>query len=416
MTTFKIIGGQSLHGEVKISGAKNAVLPLIAATLLTEEPCTIKNVPEISDVPTMLEIIGTFGAEHRFESNGDLVITAANLHAATPDYDKISQIRASVLILGPLLGRLGEAKFAEPGGCKLGERSIDTHLHAFEALGTKIAFDGRHYDLHADKLVGTEIVLEEISLTGTENIIMAAVLASGTTTIHLAAAEPEILNLIDALTAMGAQIEGAGTHVLTIHGVAKLHGATLTTIPDRVEAATFAMAAAITKGELTIHDYPVHSLDIVTAKLRDAGVHIQILNDHEVRVSSDGNLKATSIRTDVYPGFPTDIQPLFAALMTQAEGIRLIHETMYDSRFKYAAGFTALGATVTELDPHRIEITGGQKLTGTEITCPDIRGGAGLLLAALAAEGETTLNRAELIERGYSETISRLSSLGVKIS
>jgi UDP-N-acetylglucosamine 1-carboxyvinyltransferase len=417
MAILRIAGGHKLQGEVGVGGAKNAALPIIAGALLANEPVTIKNAPDISDIPTMLEILAAFGVTHHYAENGDLIVDASALHTAEPDYAKASEIRASVLMLGPLLARLGEAKFAEPGGCKLGVRSIDVHLKAFEALGAAIACsnDGR-YNITANGLTGGEVVLEEVSLTGTENALMAAVLAKGTTEIHLAAAEPEVVNLAECLNAMGAKISGIGSHILVVEGVEILHGATISVIPDRVQAATYAAAAAITGGEVTIDGYTVHHLDLFTTKLRDAGVSVEILNPQKVRITNSNHLTATNIRTDIYPGFATDMQPLFAALMLAADGQSLIHETMYDGRFKYVEELAKLGAKAEILDPHRLQISGNTPLTGATLTCPDIRGGAGLLLAGLLASGETILKSAELIERGYSQIVEKLSRLGAVIS
>ncbi len=414
MTKFIIHSRKPLNGKVKIGGAKNAVLPLMAATLLTNETCEIHNTPNISDVKVLSEIMTDLGSV--ITHKGDvLTIDNKNLHYAELDFEKLRKIRSSILIIGPMLARFGQARFIEPGGCKLGNRSIDTHLHAFETLGAKTEFDGERYHITTDGFTGTRMVLDEMSVTGTANAVMSAVLAHGTTEIRLAAAEPENINLMEALVSMGAKISGIGTHNVVIEGVSELHGASITVITDRIEAATFAVAAVITNGDLLIDGYIRDHQDVVTQTLTNIGAHYEMPSDHEIHIFPSDNLKAFKIRTDIYPGFPTDMQALFGALMTKTEGTSYIHETMYDGRLAYLEELNKLGANCKILDIHRAEIIGPTNLHGAEVTCPDIRGGAGILLAALSADGETIINNAYPLERGYADINIRLQALGIDI-
>jgi len=415
MTQLIIHGGKPLNGKIRIDGAKNAVLPIMASTILANDVFIINNVPKISDVNVLGEILKDFGSVITWTGNNQLTINNTNLHYAELDFEKIRKIRSSLMVVGPMLARFGKVRFIEPGGCKLGTRSIDTHLHAFEALGAKVAFDGERYEITADRLTGTRAVLDEISVTGTSNAVMASVLAQGTTEWHLMAAEPENINLMENLVLMGAKISGIGTHNLVIDGVEQLHEATLGVISDRIEAATYAVAAIVTKGDLLIDGYFRDHLDVVTQVFKQIGVKYDLPSDHEIHILPSDNLSAFKIRTDIYPGFPTDIQALFGALMTQCQGVSRIFETLYDARLSYLEGIKQMGGSVNILDPHRAEITGPTLLQGTQVRCPDIRGGAGLLLAALAASGETILNNIEAIERGYSDVENKLRVLGADI-
>lgn len=416
MTKFVIEGGHHLQGEVQVSGSKNAALPILAATLLTNESCTISNFPDIQDIYTLLEILKSLGSNISYLSNSQITIDNSKVVGNDPDFDKVKKIRASVLILGPLLARFGKVKVTHPGGCHIGARPINVHLKAFEVLGAKARMDDQFYYIEAsDGLIGNKLVLDEMSVTGTSNAIMAAVLAKGTTEIQLAAAEPETANLVECLQAMGAKIQGNNSHTLIIEGVEKLHGADLRIIPDRLEAGTFVIAAAVTHGDVLIKGYVQDHLAIFTNKLRDANVSFKLLENDQIHISRTANIKPVNIRTDIYPGFPTDLQAPFAVLMTQAEGTSKIFETMYDGRLNYLKELAKMGATANILDPHRAVISGPTVLYGKEIESLDIRSGATLILAALIAQGKTTISNAELIDRGYEKIDNKLKLLGVKI-
>ena len=415
MSKFIIEGGHSLHGEITVSGAKNAALPILASTLLNNEACTVINVPDIADIHTLLDILSSLGSKIIDFSNNKVIIDNSNVDGRDPDFVKVKQIRASILILGPLLSKFKKVKVTHPGGCHIGARPIDVHLKAFEALGAKVTKDDQFYYIEAEKLIGNKIVLDELSVTGTENAIMAAVLAKGSSEIHLAAAEPGIVNLIDSLNKMGAKITGAGSHVLYIEGVNKLTGATLEIIPDRIEAGTLALAAAIMHGDVLINGYVHNHLNIFTKKLQDANVKLKLIDEDKIHILRTTNIKSVDIRTDIYPGFPTDLQAPFAVLMTQAVGNSKIFETMYDGRLNYLKELAKMGATANILDPHRAVISGPSVLYGKEITSLDLRAGATLILAALAASGTSVITQAELIDRGYEHIDKKLRSLGANI-
>ncbi|RLC37827.1 UDP-N-acetylglucosamine 1-carboxyvinyltransferase [candidate division Kazan bacterium] len=413
---FIIEGGQTLRGEVQISGSKNAALPILASTLLTTEPVTISNIPAIQDVKVLGEIIESLGGKVEWLSDTQVRVDNSGVDGREPDYKKIKKLRASILILGPLLARLGRVRTSQPGGCYIGPRPIDVHLDGLKALGAIITPDGEFYDIRADDgLVGTKIVLNEMSVTGTSNILMAAVLAKGKTEIRLAAAEPENNNLAESLVKMGAKISGIGTHTLTIEGVDNLHSAKLEIIPDRLEAGTFAIAAALTHGEVTIKGYVRDHLDLFTNKLLETGVRMNFISDDTVQILKTSGLRAVDIKTQTYPGFPTDLQAPFGTLLTQAVGTSKIYETMYDGRLNYFKELAKMGATANILDPHRAVVSGPTVLYGKEIESLDIRAGATLILAALAANGKSIIDKVELIDRGYVQIEKKLQKLGAKI-
>ena len=414
MSKLMIEGGHSLSGEVTVSGSKNAVLPILAATLLTGDSCVINNVPDIQDIHTLAQILESLGSSVDFSHNR-LTVSGSKVDGRDPDFVLVKRIRASVLILGPLLARFKKVKVTHPGGCHIGARPIDVHLKAFQSLGATIRSDDQFYYIEAQELRGTKIVLGEMSVTGTENIMMAAVLAEGTTEIRLAAAEPEVNNLAECLNRMGAKISGIGTHTLIIEGVERLHGAELTVIPDRLEAGTFAIAAAVAHGDVLIKGYVHDHLDIFTEKLRDANIKFDLIGTDQICVHRTTLVKPVDIRTDIYPGFPTDLQAPFAILLTQAVGTSKIYETMYDGRLNYFVELSKMGATASILDPHRAIVSGPTPLYGKEIDSLDIRAGATLVLAALIAEGHSVINHAELIDRGYERIAEKLRALGAKI-
>ena len=415
MSQFIIEGGSALMGEVRVGGAKNAALPILASALLTAETVIINNVPNIQDIRTMVEILQSLGCTISDFSNHRLIIESSKVDGQDPDFIKVKKIRASVLILGPLLSRFKKVKLTHPGGCHIGARPIDVHLRAFEALGATVRSDDQFYYVETAGLQGTKVILDELSVTATENAIMAAVLAPGITEIRLAAAEPEVSNLIDGLNRMGAKIQGAGTHTLTIEGVTQLHGAEVTVIPDRIEAGTFAVAAAVMHGDVLIDGYVHNYLDLVTNKLLAANVKIQLAPGNCARIARTTYLKAVDIRTDIYPGFPTDLQAPFAVLLTQAAGNSKIYETMYEGRLNYFQELAKMGASGEVLNPHEAVIFGPTPLMGKEITSLDIRAGATLILAALTAQGKSIINNAEIIDRGYENIESKLRALGANI-
>ncbi|MBU1092063.1 UDP-N-acetylglucosamine 1-carboxyvinyltransferase [Patescibacteria group bacterium] len=415
MTKFIIEGGQSLSGEVRISGAKNAALPILAASLLTPETLTINNVPDIQDIRTMLAVLESLGCEILDFSNHKVIIRGSKVDGRDPDFIKVKQIRASVLILGPMLTRFKRVKVTHPGGCHIGARPIDAHLKAFEALGGTVRSDDQFYYVETTGLKGNRVILDELSVTATENTLLAAVLAPGRTEIRLSAAEPEISNLAESLNQMGAKITGIGSHTLIIEGVDQLHGAELTIIPDRIEAGTFAIAVAVMHGDVLIDGYVSDHLDIFTNKLLAANVKIQLVSNNCVRITKTTQLKSVDIRTDIYPGFPTDLQAPFSVLLTQAAGHGKIFETMYDGRLNYLQELSKMGASSEILNSHQAIISGPTPLYGKEISSLDIRAGATLIIAALTATGTSTIDNAEMIDRGYEKIEEKLSKLGAKI-
>ncbi|AKM84680.1 MAG: UDP-N-acetylglucosamine 1-carboxyvinyltransferase, UDP-N-acetylglucosamine 1-carboxyvinyltransferase [candidate division Kazan bacterium GW2011_GWA1_50_15] len=415
MSKFIIHGGARLEGEITVSGSKNAALPMLAATLLTNEICVVHNVPRIADVDQMLTILRSLGARVDWVADHSVRIDASQVDGREPDYKQIKKIRASVLLIGPLLARLKRVTIPHPGGCHIGARPIGVHIQALEDLGAVVRTDNQLYYITAERLRGKRIVLGEMSVTGTAVVVMAACLAEGTTEIRLAAAEPETTNLLGMLQGMGAKIGGIDSHTLVIEGMGQLHGVETTVIPDRLEAGTLAIAAAITRGDVTIHGFMHSHLDIFIKKLRDANVQLQILSDNSVRISRTTLLKAVNIRTDVYPGFPTDLQAPLAVLLTQANGTSLIFETMFEGRLNYFQELARMGATANILDAHRAAINGPTVLYGKSIESLDIRAGATLILAALIAHGRSEIDHIELIDRGYERIDEKLNALGAQI-
>ncbi len=414
MSKLVIEGGEPLRGEVQISGSKNASLPILAATLLSEEVSVIENVPHLLDITVVQDALRGLKAEVSLD-NRTLSVDTSKVAGGSPKPELIKQLRGSVLLIGPLLARFGEISIPHPGGDRIGPRPIDTHLKALQALGTEIKTDSTTYHLQARKLRGTKVVLSELSVTATENLLMAATLAEGVTEIRLAAAEPEIVNLANFLRSMGAKIEGDGTHVIRVEGVKKLTGGRSQIIPDRLEAVTFALAGAMTQGEILIRGFVAEHLDAVVNTLREANVNLEILDSQVARVKHSSYLKPVKIRTDIYPGFPTDLQAPFAVLLTQAAGTSLIFETMYTGRLVYALELLRMGADVTILDQHRLQIVGPTPLKGKEIDSLDIRAGATLILAALIAAGRSVLDNFEVVDRGYEKIDEKLRSLGAKL-
>ncbi len=414
MDSLLIKGGVPLHGEVTISGAKNAVLPLMAATLLTAEPCVIRRVPDLSDVQFMAQILSSLGAKVTVKD--DTVTVRAAKIKPFGDYDLIRKMRGSICILGPLLGRLRHARVSLPGGCVIGTRPIDLHLKGMEALGAKLTIENGYVDAATKRLVGSDIFLggrAGPTVLGTANVMMAAVLAEGVTTIESAACEPEVVDLAFFLTEMGARISGAGSPTITITGVKELHGAEHSVIPDRIEAATFAIAAAVTNGDVTIHGARPDHMSAVLDKLKDSGVHID-RKGLTLHVRRNGSLKPVDVTTQPYAGFPTDVQAQMMVLMTVTPGLSIISERIFESRFMHVSELARLGAEISIEGPSAI-VKGGRPLSGAPVMASDLRASAALVLAGLAAKGETQVNRIYHLDRGYERIDQKLRGLGARI-
>lgn len=402
-----------MEGQVRVSGSKNAVLPIIAASLLTNEPVELTNVPDIEDIATMEHILHFLGVETDFEGN-TMKIHAKGVANVEIEHELVSKLRASILLLGPLLARNGEVRLAFPGGCVIGKRPIEAHLFALEELGAEVVEDHEIIHLIADKLVGSKFTMSEASVTGTENAIMAAVLAKGDTVIRLAASEPHVQDLCIFLNSMGAKIEGVGTHKLKIKGVKKLKGTKHRITSDYLEAGTLVIAAAITGGSVDILDVNPSHLDIFWQKLREVGVIFE-LGEDMVRVQPSPHLKAIRLQTAVFPSFPTDLQAPFTTLLTQAKGTSFIFETLFDGRLQYLYELQKMGLKPKIINPYQAEIIGPTKLQGAAVASCDLRAGAAVVIAALAAEGQTEISNICYIDRGYERLDEKLNSLGAKI-
>ncbi len=417
MDKFRIRGGKPLRGKVEIGGAKNSALPCLAATLLTAETVTLHNVPYVKDLITQRRLLEDLGATVLTPELRTHKVTAGNIEVFEAPYELVKTMRASVLALGPLLGRFGQAKVSLPGGCAIGTRPIDLHLKAFEQLGASVSLESGDVVARAPngRLVGAEIDFEKVTVTGTENVMMAAALAKGKTTIKNAAEEPEIEDLAELLNKMGARIKGAGTSVIEIEGVESLGGAQHTIIPDRIETGTFMVAAAITGGEIEIKSCRPDHLTAVIAKLREAGVEIEELNSSTLLVRrSAGGLKAKDVTTEPHPHFPTDMQAQYMALMTQAEGEANVVETIFENRFMHASELIRMGADIS-INGNTATVRGRSQLMGARIIASDLRASASLVLAALCAEGETIIDRVYHIDRGYETIVRKLGNLGADI-
>jgi UDP-N-acetylglucosamine 1-carboxyvinyltransferase len=414
MDKFRIIGGTPLAGRIAVSGAKNAALPCIAAALLTSETVVLHNLPYVRDIITMRRLLEDMGCMVLMPERNTLKIDAANIEFFEAPYELVKTMRASVLVLGPLVARFGQARVSLPGGCAIGQRPIDLHLTALEKLGAQIEIDGGDVVARADRLRGAEIDFDKVTVTGTENLMMAAVLAQGVTVLHNAACEPEVVDLAVLLNRMGARITGAGTPQIRIEGVSKLRGAQHTVIADRIEAGTFLIAAAITKGTLEVTDCEPDHLTAVIEKLREAGVQVTQISDVALRVQSDGQLTSRDIITEPFPHFPTDMQAQYLALMTQANGEATITETIFENRFMHVSEMMRMGANVT-IRGNQAIVHGGKHLNGAKVQASDLRASASLVLAGLAAQGETIIDRVYHIDRGYDKIEEKLRSVGAQI-
>ena len=414
MESLLIKGGVPLHGEVAISGAKNAVLPIMAAALLTNEPCFIRRVPNLSDVRFMGQILTWLGAQVRFD-DGTVRIHAKTIKGAG-DYDLIRKMRGSICVMGPLLGRLKKATVSLPGGCVIGARPINLHLKGFEALGAKVVIQEGYVHASAKRLVGSAVFLggrAGSTVLGTANVMMAAVLAEGTTVIESAACEPEVVDLANFLNSMGAKITGAGSPTVTITGVKELHGTDHEVIPDRIEAATYAIAAAVTNGKVLLRGARADHMHAVLDKLRDSGLKIEHSADG-ISLRRNGRLKPVDITTLPYSGFPTDAQAQMMALMALTSGISIITERIFESRFMHVSELARLGADIEIEGPSAI-VKGGRPLSGAPVMASDLRASAALVLAGLAARGTTQVNRVYHIDRGYENIDRKLRQLGARI-
>jgi UDP-N-acetylglucosamine 1-carboxyvinyltransferase len=419
MDKVLIQGGKALHGKVAISGAKNSALPVMAAALLTKERITLHNIPKVRDLITMSKLLAFMGAKVSITDipASDYVIQAVTLSDAVAPYELVKTMRASILTLGPLMARMGVARVSLPGGCAIGARPVDLHLAALEKMGAEITTDHGYIQAkipNEGRLKGANITFEKITVTGTENILMAAVLAEGETVLNNAAREPEVTDLVDMLRKMGAQIEGDCSSTLRIRGVDKLHGTEHTVIPDRIEAGTFLVAGAITDGDLTLTNCAPDHLASTIAKLQQTGVRIETVDKTTVRVRGAKKLIAADITTEEYPGFATDMQAQCMALATQAEGASLITETIFENRYLHASEMLRMGANIN-VDGRRAVVRGPSPLTGTTVIASDLRASASLVLAGLVANGETTIDRVYHIDRGYEDIVKKLRGVGAQI-
>ena len=411
---LRIRGGAPLRGTVRVGGAKNAALPIMAAALLTEEPCVIRNLPRIEDTLTLTDLLRALGARVDFPEPHTAVITAGHLTSTMAPAEFVAKMRASFLVMGPLLARLGSAEAGHPGGCEIGIRPVNVDVEGFQAMGAEVSRDDACYRVRCARLQGTSMYLDYPSHTGTENLLMAACLAEGETVIRHASAEPEVVDLARFLVALGAQIEGAGTSTVVVKGVERLHGADYTVMPDRLTAGTFAAGAAITRGDVGVEEIIPEHLDPVIFKLRKMGVRVDVEGD-ALRCRWQAPLRCVDIQAIHYPGFPTDLQAVFGALLTQASGVSTIHERVFENRLGYADQLNAMGADI-EVSAQTAFIRGPTPLHGAQVDALDIRAGAAMVLAGLAAEGETEINHAQHVDRGYEDLVDVLQRLGGDIT
>jgi len=414
MDKLKIKGGARLSGQVRISGAKNSALPAMAASLLTADELVLENVPMVNDILTTRRLLKELGAEVEFDGRSSARLKAGAIGSHEAPYELVKTMRASVLVLGPLLARTGKARVSLPGGCAIGARPIDLHIKGFEKLGATVTTEYGYVEATAKKLKGATIVFEKITVTGTENLMMAAALAEGQTTLMNAALEPEITDLAELLNSMGAKISGAGTPTITIDGVSSLHGTSHAIIPDRIEAGTFLAAGAMTDSDLELTGCNPGHLTSIIAKMREAGANIIDEGPSVLRVRGGRWLRSVDVSTHEYPGFATDMQAQYMALMTQASGIELITEKIFENRFMHASELMRMGANI-RIDGSRAVVAGKSRLTGAKVIASDLRASASLVLAGLVAEGETIIDRIYHLDRGYEKIEEKLRSVGAQI-
>ena len=414
MNKLIIKGGIPLSGEVRVSGSKNAVLPILAGTLLADNPVIVRNVPHLHDVTTTMELLGRMGVSLTIGEKMSIEIDPTTLQNTFAPYELVKTMRASILVLGPLLARYGEAEVSLPGGCAIGARPVDMHLSGLEAMGATIDVEQGYIRARCDRLHGARIVMDQVTVTGTENLMMAASLARGTTIIENAAREPEVVDLAEFINAMGGRVENAGTDMITIHGVDNLSGCDYSVLPDRIETGTYLVAAAITGGKVLVKRTDARLLDSVLAKLEEAGASIDI-GDTWIELDMEGRKpKSVNIRTAPYPGFPTDMQAQFCALNAIAEGTGSVTETVFENRFMHIQEFVRLGAKI-HLEGNTAIIKGVEGLNGAPVMATDLRASASLILAGLVAKGETVVDRIYHIDRGYDHIEEKLAGLGARI-
>ena len=413
MDKLVIQGGVPLSGEVRVSGAKNAALPLMCAALLTADELTLSNVPHLRDVTTMVRLLSQMGVEVSLDDKLGLSLRAARLANPVAPYDLVKTMRASILVLGPLVARCGEARVSLPGGCAIGARPVDLHIKGLEALGAEISVEQGYISAKAKRLKGARLVMDLVTVTGTENLMMAACLAEGTTVIENAAREPEVVDLAQCLAAMGARITGAGSDVIAIEGVAEMHGASHRIMADRIETGTFLAAAAASGGRVTLHGTNPGTLEAVLEKLRESGAEVNAENGR-LSLAMRGRPQGVNVRTAPYPAFPTDMQAQLMALDTIAEGTAVITETIFENRFMHALEMQRLGADI-EISGNTAVVRGVRKLQGANVMATDLRASASLLIAGLVAEGETRIDRIYHLDRGYECIEEKLAQLGARI-
>jgi UDP-N-acetylglucosamine 1-carboxyvinyltransferase len=413
MPKLLIQGGKPLRGEIRISGAKNAALPVLCAALLTRETLAIRNIPQLNDVSTMLALLAQMGVDIKAETNNAVELSAENLIRLTAPYEMVKTMRAAILVLGPLLARAGEAMISLPGGCAIGMRPVDQHIKGLEAMGAEITIKHGYIHAVAKKLQGTRIVMDIVTVTGTENLMMAATLAQGTTIIENAAREPEIIDLADCLNAMGAKIHGAGSDIITIEGVPALHGAAHAVMPDRIETGTFLVAACATGGDIFLKETDARLLDAVLDKLTEAGASIKS-GENWIHLKMHAKPRAVSLRTAPYPAFPTDMQAQFMSLNCIAEGTAIITETIFENRLMHVQELVRMNADI-KVEGHAAIIRGIAQLDGANVMATDLRASASLVIAGLVAQGVTVIDRIYHLDRGYEAIEEKLSALGAHI-
>ena len=413
MDKLLIAGGRALEGEVRISGAKNAALPIMCAALLTAEPVKLSRVPRLVDVSTMAKLLAQMGVEVERPEDDRMVLRAGKISEPSASYELVKTMRASVLVLGPLVARCGRARVSLPGGCAIGLRPVDQHVKGLQAMGASITVEHGYMSALAERLHGARIVMDLVTVTGTENLMMAAALAEGETVLENAAREPEVVDLARCLRAMGARIEGDGSAVIRVQGVASLHGAQHAVMPDRIETGTYLAAAAATGGKIRLLGAATEALDATLEKLREAGARVNATGS-AIELEMPERPRAVSLRTAPYPGFPTDMQAQFMALATVASGTALITETIFENRFMHALELQRLGAEIS-IQGNTAVVTGVERLQGATVMATDLRASAGLVIAGLVAEGQTTIERIYHLDRGYEALESKLASLGAKV-
>ena len=414
MDKLIITGGTPLKGEIRISGAKNAALPIIVSTLLSDEPVLVRNIPHLHDITTTMELLGRMGVSLTMDEKMDVEVNPTTIESYVAPYELVKTMRASILVLGPLLARFGEAEVSLPGGCAIGARPVNLHIHGLELMGADIKVENGYIKAKCKRLQGVKIVLDVVTVTGTENLMMAACLAEGTTILENAAREPEVVDLANCLNAMGAKVSGAGTDTITIEGVERMHGTTYDILPDRIETGTYLVAAAVTGGSVKLKDTDPSLLDSVISKLEEAGAEIEMGEDWISLDMKGKRAKAIDVKTAPYPAFPTDMQAQFSILNAVAEGSSSITETIFENRFMHVQELKRMGADV-EVNGNTAIVRGVEKLKSAPVMATDLRASASLVIAGLVAEGDTTVERIYHIDRGYECIEEKLQQLGATI-